>query len=218
MIKSLHIVLCFYVLIQISAITGFTNFHRQDKNRAFKKYSYAYNDGIRLPIRDQRIKSEQLSRRLSEYNTAGQYGRYKNYNHPVSHHTSFQRNRKQLRSTPINFYQNYVNTVRQYFKQQKSTNEKPVVKNIPFRKNPNGHYNYKTRRQPFMPLGINTMMRRISSGWNDLANSVMNKWFSFYYTYYEDRKRSGRVTDPIDNEYDSSEIISVIPPKHHYVR
>ena len=54
------------------------------------------------------------------------------------------------------------------------------------------------------------------SGWNDFANSIMNKWFSFYYTYYEDRKRSGIASDPIDNEYDSSESISVIPSKHFY--
>ena len=69
--------------------------------------------------------------------------------------------------------------------------------------------------QEFKPLHLYFSIFYIS-GWNDFANSIMNKWFSFYYTYYEDRKRSGIASDPIDNEYDSSESISVIPSKHFY--
>lgn len=205
------------MLLQISAITGFSNFHRQQKNQVINKSMNGQYDGTRYPVGNHRLKNKQFIRKYSGHEKLRQRKVHDKLNEAVSYNPSHLNRRRQYGSPPINYYQNYVSTVRQYFKQQNPKHVKPSFKRLPNRKNPRGGGNRNYRPVlPFMPIGINRMMSRISSGWNDFANSIMNKWFSFYYTYYEDRKRSGISSDPIDNEYDSSESISVIPSKHFY--
>ena len=70
----------------------------------------------------------QFLRRLSDHETSRQHEPYKAFNKPFSYNKNHQNHRNQYRPSSINYYQNYVNTVRQYFKQQKPKSIKPSVK------------------------------------------------------------------------------------------
>ena len=75
----------------------------------------------------------QFLRRQSDHETSRQPEPYKTFNKPFSYNSNHQSHRKQYRPSSINYYQNYVNTVRQYFKQQKPKDIKPSVKRWPNR-------------------------------------------------------------------------------------
>merc|ERR1712203_93234 len=113
-------------------------------------------DGTRYPVGNHRLKNEQFIRKYSGHENLRQRKVHDKSNKAVSYNPSHLSRHRQYGSPPISYYQNYVNTVRQYFKPQDLKNVKPSFKRYPNRKNPRGSGNRNYRPGlPFMPIGIN---------------------------------------------------------------
>ena len=85
-------------------------------------------------------------RKYSGHENIRQHNAYDKLNKAVSYNPSHLSRRRQYGSPPIKYYQNYVNTVRQYFKPQNPKNVKPSLKRYPNRYEPT-----------FLSLGIKFM-------------------------------------------------------------
>ena len=78
----------------------------------------------------------QFIRKYSGHEKLRQRKVHDKLNEAVSYNPSHLNRRRQYGSPPINYYQNYVSTVRQYFKQQNPKNVKPSFKRLPSRYEP----------------------------------------------------------------------------------
>ena len=69
-------------------------------------------------------------RKYSGHENIRQHNEHDKLNKAISYNPSHHSRRKQYRSPAINYYQNYVNTVRQYFKPRNPKNIKPSFKRL----------------------------------------------------------------------------------------
>jgi len=186
---KLFYILCSYlysfVILQIGVKASMSNVGFAEKVTAKDPFFYPSHRNPSVPFGVNGINSHMLSNIGQPIRLKPHQNTHDPYDDKLAKRVIKHAKRKQNPYKPKSFWQIYADNVRQFHKGFRHRNHYPNKKQ-PSHKKYYGRQNYNTR-QSSMSGRLNSMVGRISSGWNDFTSSVLNHMYSIYYTY-EDRK------------------------------